>query len=101
RIHRKEVHQLLRRLVEAAAPEVTAGVREVQSLAPVRVPAAGFSVAHRGLEREDRLFSVLVGLEPGPDMIEARFQVVDIRLAYGPERRDGRVPQRRGQGRAV
>ncbi len=74
RVDLEEVDQVVRRLVEPTAAEVTARVREVQPLAPVRVPAAGFAIAHRRLEREDRLLAVLERLESGPDVIETRLE---------------------------
>src|SRR5437016_3644647 len=48
----EKVDKVLRRLVESAAAEVAAGIREIQPLAIVGIAAVGRTVTHRGLVRE-------------------------------------------------
>ena len=60
RVGLEEVDQVLRRLMEAAAAERAARVREVEPLAVVGVVAVRLTVVRRGLIGEDRLLPVLV-----------------------------------------
>ena len=70
-VHREGVREVLRRLVKAAALERTAGMRQVEPLAVIRVVAVRIVVVHRRLVGEDGLGTVLELLEAGPDAIEA------------------------------
>src|SRR5256885_5825492 len=75
-IHRVEVRQVLGGLVEAAALEGTAGVRQVEPLAVIGIVAARLPVVHGCLKGEDGFRPVGELMEPGPHAVEAEFDRV-------------------------
>ena len=77
-IHRVEVREVLRRLVEAAALERTAGMRQVEPLAVVGIVTVRLAVVDRRLVGEDGFRPVGVLIEAGPHAIEADFQSVRL-----------------------
>src|SRR5690349_23721779 len=62
--------------MEAAASERAAGMREVQTLAVVRVVPVSLAVIRGGLIRPDRFLAVRFVRIARPYLIEARFQRV-------------------------
>src|SRR5438445_5660086 len=91
-VHGIEVEEVLRGLMESAAAEWATGMREIQPLAPVRIPPARLAVVRGCLIGKDRLLTVLQRLETGPDVIEARLQSI---------RPVGGYVVKRGQGSGI
>ena len=81
----KEVHHVLRRLVEATAAERAPRVREGQPIAVVGVVAVRLAIVRRCLVCEDRLLAVLEGGEAGPDAIETLLQGIRARGTHVPQ----------------